>query len=68
MWALEKTVLGGHMVVGQGLMQTQQAIGARAWKVWGNAEWTSLPFRVGVLDSTSRRASLVILGESHKVW
>lgn len=33
MWALEKTVLGGHMVVGQGLMQTQQAIGARAWKV-----------------------------------
>ena len=43
MWALEKTVLGGHMLVGQGLMQAQQDIRARAWKVWGNAEWTSLP-------------------------
>ena len=56
------------MVVDQGLMQTQQAIGARAWKVWGNAGWTSLPFRVGVLESTSHRVSLVFLGESHRVW
>lgn len=68
MWALEKTVLGGHMVVGQGLMQIQRAIGARAWKVWGNAEWTSLLFRVGVLDSTSHRVSLVFLGELRGVW
>ena len=44
-------------------MQTQQAIGARAWKVWGIAEWRSLLFIVGVLDSTSHRVSLVFLGE-----
>ena len=64
MWELERTVVGGHKSVSQGLMQIQQTKGARAWKVWGISGWMFLFFIVGALDSTSHRVRLVFVGES----
>ena len=60
MWALERTVVGGHKSVSQGPMQTQRSSCMESLGDFG----VDVAILHGALDSTSHRVSLVFLGES----